>query len=104
MKRKLLRFGSACLLALVIAASSASVRVAGQSASSDAEFVQRRGTELAIAGRPFGFGGMNIEWLGLEDYGPKGKVGPHVPTDFEVEDALSRCGIDYAARKGRYTG
>jgi lysophospholipase L1-like esterase len=53
------------------------------------DFVQRQGTHLSLAGKPYRFGGMNVEWLGLEDYGPKGDVTPHIPTDFEVEDALS---------------
>jgi|GEM_PF-250424 len=56
---------------------------------SGSDFVRRQGTHLSLAGKPYRFGGMNIEWLGLEDYGPKGQVSPHVPTDFEVEDALS---------------
>jgi mannan endo-1,4-beta-mannosidase len=56
---------------------------------SGTEFVERQGTHLTLAGKPYRFGGMNIEWLGLEDYGPKGNVSPHVPSDFEVEDALS---------------
>ena len=32
---------------------------------------------------------MNIEWLGLEGYGPKALRGPYVPSNFEVGDALS---------------
>ncbi len=56
---------------------------------SGSEFVRRQRGHLLLAGKPYRFGGMNIEWLGLEDYGPKGEVNPHIPTDFEVEDALS---------------
>ena len=33
-------------------------------------FVQREGTHLALDGKPFRYSGPNIEWLGLEGYGP----------------------------------
>ena len=59
------------------------------SISDDQHFVERRQNRLALNSRPYRFGEINIEWLGLEDYGPQGKRPPHVPTAFEVEDALA---------------
>lgn len=51
-------------------------------------FVQRSGAHLTLDGKPFRFGGANIEWLGLSDYGPASPGGPRYPTRFEVDDAL----------------
>jgi mannan endo-1,4-beta-mannosidase len=52
------------------------------------EFVQRDGTRLTLGGETFRFGGPNIEWLGIEGYGPLDPAGPHYPSHFEVDDAL----------------
>src|SRR5581483_2499813 len=52
-------------------------------------FVQRSGTRLVVAGRPFRFGGANVEWLGLAGYGPADAAGPRYPSDFEIDDALA---------------
>ena len=52
-------------------------------------FVRRAGDHLTLAGQPYRYGGMNIEWLGLEGYGPKAKREPYMPSDFEVEDAMA---------------
>ncbi|MHB8469145.1 MAG: glycoside hydrolase 5 family protein [Gaiellaceae bacterium] len=52
-------------------------------------FVSRSGTHLTLAGRPFRFGGANIEWLGLAGYGPADPAGPHRPSHFEIDDALA---------------
>src|SRR5580765_8240438 len=52
-------------------------------------FVARSGTHLVLDGRVFRFGGANIEWLGLAGYGPADPVGPHYPSNFEIDDALS---------------
>lgn len=52
------------------------------------EFVKRDGTTLLLAGKPFRYSGPNIEWLGLEGYGPHDPAGPRYPTQFEVNDAL----------------
>src|SRR5262249_33760102 len=35
------------------------------------------------------FGGANIEWLGLAGYGPADPAGPHYPSHFEIDDALT---------------
>jgi len=52
------------------------------------EFVRRAGTSLQLSGKPFRYSGPNIEWLGLEAYGPHDPLGPRYPTHFEVDDAL----------------
>jgi mannan endo-1,4-beta-mannosidase len=52
-------------------------------------FVTRSGTRLLLAGRPFRFGGANVEWLGLVGYGPADPAGPRYPTHFETDDALA---------------
>jgi mannan endo-1,4-beta-mannosidase len=52
-------------------------------------FVTRSGTQLRLAGRPFRFGGANVEWLGLVGYGPADQAGPRYPTHFEIDDALA---------------
>lgn len=52
-------------------------------------FVTRSGTRLFVAGRPFRFGGANIEWLGLVGYGPFDPQGPHLPSHYEIDDAMA---------------
>src|ERR1700693_4547018 len=54
---------TACLLAAasLVAGSGAAER----SKSSSSSFVTQSGTHLLLAGRPYRFGGANIEWLGL---------------------------------------
>jgi hypothetical protein len=52
-------------------------------------FVLRSGPRLTLAGRPFRFGGANVEWLGLVGYGPADPEGPRYPSHFEVDDALA---------------
>ena len=52
-------------------------------------FVIRSGPRLYVAGRPFRFGGANIEWLGLAGYGPFEPNGPHFPSDYEIDDAMA---------------
>ena len=52
------------------------------------DFVQRDGTRLTLGGETFRYSGPNIEWLGLEGYGPLDPTGPHYPSHFEVDDAL----------------
>jgi mannan endo-1,4-beta-mannosidase len=51
-------------------------------------FVQRSGTHLSLAGKPYRFGGANIEWLGLSNYGPAYPTPPRYPTHAEVDQAL----------------
>lgn len=52
-------------------------------------FVQRKGTHLTLDGRPFRYSGPNLEWLGLEGYGPHDPMGPRFPTRFEIDDAFA---------------
>jgi mannan endo-1,4-beta-mannosidase len=52
-------------------------------------FVTRSGTHLELAGRPFRFGGANVEWLGLQGYGPADPAGPRYPNHYEIDDALA---------------
>src|SRR5436305_1928969 len=65
---------SACLLAA--AALVAGSGAAGKSRSPSGSFVTRSGPRLLLSGRPYRFGGANIEWLGLAGYGPSDPVGP----------------------------
>jgi hypothetical protein len=52
------------------------------------EFVHRDGTRLTLAGEIFRYSGPNVEWLGIEAYGPHDPVGPRYPSQFEIDDAL----------------
>ena len=52
-------------------------------------FVQRAGTRLTLNGAGFRYSGPNIEWLGLEGYGPHDPAGPRLPTHFEIDDAFA---------------
>jgi mannan endo-1,4-beta-mannosidase len=52
-------------------------------------FVTQSGTRLFVAGRPFRFGGANIEWLGVAGYGPFDPSGPHFPSHYQVDDAMA---------------
>jgi hypothetical protein len=52
-------------------------------------FVQRSGTHLVLDGTTFRYSGPNIEWLGLEGYGPHDPFGPRYPTHFEIDDAFA---------------
>ena len=52
-------------------------------------FVTRSGPRLYVAGRPFRFGGANVEWLGVAGYGPFDPDGPHFPSHYEIDDAMA---------------
>jgi len=78
---------SACLLAA--AALVAGSGAAGKSRSPSGSFVTRSGPRLLLSGRPYRFGGANIEWLGLAGYGPSDPVGPHYASHYEIDDALA---------------
>lgn len=83
-KRRLVR-GALAMLAL------GGVVLCGQAlAQSDHnnEFVKRDGTRLTLGGQTFRYSGPNIEWLGLEGYGPMDSMGPRYPSHFEVDDAM----------------
>ncbi|HEY4018866.1 MAG TPA: hypothetical protein VGM75_09285 [Pseudonocardiaceae bacterium] len=57
-------------------------------------FAQRNGSHLTVAGHDFRFSGANVEWLGLEDYGPTPSTivpvgSQHYATKYEVDDVLA---------------
>jgi hypothetical protein len=52
------------------------------------EFVRRSGTKLTLGGADFRYSGPNIEWLGIEAYGPDDSIGPRYPSHLEVDDVL----------------
>ena len=52
-------------------------------------FVKRDGTKLTLGGSQFRYSGPNIEWLGLEGYGPHDPMGPRYPSRFEIDDAFA---------------
>jgi mannan endo-1,4-beta-mannosidase len=62
-------------------------RGAAQTVLND-EFVQRNGTKLILGGADFRYSGPNIEWLGIEAYGPDDSMGPRYPSHLEIDDAL----------------
>jgi hypothetical protein len=57
------------------------------------EFVQRAGTKLLLGGEDFRYSGPNIEWLGVEAYGPLDSMGPRYPSHFEVDDAMDTAKV-----------
>jgi hypothetical protein len=63
--------------------------LAAPRAATSGPFVQRTGDRLTLAGKPYRFGGANIEWLGLVGYGPADPTGPHYASNFEIDDALT---------------
>jgi hypothetical protein len=82
------------ILPLIIAgaflAAASSGAGAGRSPKAFGDsFVTRAGLRLVVAGRPFRFGGANIEWLGIAGYGPSDPVGPHFPSHYGVDDAMA---------------
>jgi mannan endo-1,4-beta-mannosidase len=78
-------FAAAAFVALAVVAMGA--RSSAQ-AGLDNEFVKRDGTRLTLGGTTFRYSGPNIEWLGLEAYGPLDPMGPRYPSHFEVDDAM----------------
>jgi hypothetical protein len=82
-----MRWGILAGAALFLVAGS--VALGSRAAPAPGSFVTRAGKELRLAGKPFRFGGANIEWLGLAGYGPADPAGPHYPSHFEIDDALT---------------
>lgn len=72
---------------LILAVMTVSARSSAQT-EHNGEFVRREGGRLTLGGETFRYSGPNIEWLGLEGYGPLDPAGPHYPSHFEVDDAL----------------
>src|SRR5438270_3685668 len=79
------------LATLLLVAAVATIPAAAQASppSYTNSFVQRAGMRLQVAGKPFRFGGANIEWLGLAGYGPEDPGGPHYASRYEINDALA---------------
>src|SRR6059058_738542 len=79
------------LATLLLVAAVAAIPAAAQASppSYTNSFVQRAGMRLQVAGKPFRFGGANIEWLGLAGYGPEDPGGPHYASRYEINDALA---------------
>lgn len=71
----------------MIGAMMLTAHCAAQSSSND-QFVKRAGTQLTLAGADYRYSGPNIEWLGIEAYGPDDSMGPRYPSRLEVDDAL----------------
>lgn len=76
-------------LLTVFALLAALFAAPAQPQRSGESFVTRSGTHLELGGRPFRFGGANIEWLGLQGYGPADPAGPRYPNHYEIDDALA---------------
>ena len=64
------------------------LRAEAQTAHAE-DFVARAGTTLTLHSAPFRYSGPNIEWLGLEGYGPHDPMGPRYPSRFEIDDAFA---------------
>jgi mannan endo-1,4-beta-mannosidase len=86
-KTQLLRGTFASVTLLAMAVMSLCTRSSAQTEHND-EFVQHDGARLTLGGETFRYSGPNIEWLGIEAYGPSENMGPRYPTHFEVDDAL----------------
>ena len=88
MKRSAKRVGA---LAAALFWAAAGMAIAGQSPAQIAhndEFVRRVGTRLTLGGESYRYSGPNVEWLGIEAYGPDDALGPRYPSHLEVDDAL----------------
>src|SRR5271156_1457806 len=86
-KTHLLRGAYATVTFVALAVMAVCARSSAQANHND-EFVQRDGTRLTLGGETFRYSGPNIEWLGLEAYGPLDSMGPRYPSHFEVDDAM----------------
>jgi mannan endo-1,4-beta-mannosidase len=75
------------LASLVVAGSTAATPVPSRGFADS--FVTRSAGRLFVGGRPFRFGGANVEWLGLAGYGPFDPRGPHLPSNYEIDDAMA---------------
>jgi mannan endo-1,4-beta-mannosidase len=72
---------------VAVAATTVTAQNAVQSTHND-QFVLRSGTKLTLGGADFRYSGPNIEWLGIEAYGPDDSLGPRYPSHLEVDDVL----------------
>ena len=87
------RLLTALLAVLAVIATALLPAGSAAAAPSASAFVQRDGTGLVLAGRPFRFAGPNLYWLGLDenvggvDPATKGTV--DYPTYFRITDGLT---------------
>lgn len=77
----------ACAVLGIIHATLLSAHAAAQFPHNN-QFVKRAGTRLTLGGADYRYSGPNIEWLGIEAYGPDDSMGPRYPSRLEVDDAL----------------
>jgi mannan endo-1,4-beta-mannosidase len=86
------RFLPAGLIVVAIASIASNGTSAAQNVHNN-EFVRRNGTRLTLAGKDFRYSGSNIEWLGIEAYGPDDAQGPRYPSHAEVDDVLDTAAM-----------
>ena len=85
-----------CKLFFVVFGAIGVIGIAGQSAaqaSHNDEFVKRAGTRLTLGGESYRYSGPNIEWLGIEAYGPDDSMGPRYPSHLEIDDVLDTAAM-----------
>src|SRR5271167_1918775 len=87
------------LLMVLLLVALTALPAAAQTAHTE-NFVQRAGAKLTLSGEPFRCSGPNIEWLGLEGYGPHDPMGPRYPSRFEIDDAFATA-AEMGARVAR---
>ncbi len=68
-------------------ASASGGQIAAQTRVRD-RFVKREEIHLTLGGATYRYSGPNIEWLGIEAYGPDDSMGPRYPSHLEVDDVL----------------
>ena len=81
------------IAAMLAAMGMLAVTGAAAPSAHDDEFVRRDGTKLTLGGTGFRYSGPNIEWLGIEAYGPDDSLGPRYPSHLEIDDALDTAKI-----------
>jgi len=77
----------------LLAAMSIGAQGTAQDASKNDQFVRRAGTRLMLGGQNYRYSGPNVEWLGLEAYGPDDSLGPRYPSHLEIDDILDTAKI-----------
>jgi hypothetical protein len=82
-KTRLLRGAFATVTLVPLAVMAVCARSSAQTEHND-EFVQRDGTRLTLGSETFRYIGPNIEWLGLEAYGPLDPLGSDGLRDVNV--------------------
>ena len=78
---------------LAASAAMAASRPAAAPYSLGRQFVKRDGIRLTLGGANYRYSGPNIEWLGIEAYGPDDSLGPRYPSRLEVDDVLDTASM-----------